>query len=504
MKNALISVWDKSGILDLAGELARLGFTIMSTGGTAEYLLKNGVTVVPTSSITSFNQLLGGKVKSLHPYIHAAILADRDDPNQIGELERLGIEPIDVVVVNFYPFKNAIEEKDDLDEIVEFIDIGGPAMLRAAAKNFKHVVPLCDVSDYGWVAKKLKDGSLSLEDRLKLACKAFQYSAWYDAIVSSYFSRFAEEFFPQLLTLTYEKVCELRYGENPHQKAALYKDPLSRDGIVNAQKLHGKELSFNNLVDADSAFSAVKEFDEPCCVVVKHANPCAVACAETLLQAFEKVWSADPVSIFGGIVAFNRTLDGETAQRMVDIFLEVVVAPSYSEEALSILKKKKNLRLLRVSLEEKVDIYDLRKLSGGLLFQTPDEIDYRELRIVSQRKPTEKELQDLLFAWKVVKHVKSNAIVLAKDRSTLAVGMGQPNRLWPTEHCLRIAGENSKGSVLASDAFFPFPDAVELAAKSGVSAIIQPGGSIRDDEVIEVADRYGIAMVFTGTRHFKH
>lgn len=504
MKTALISTWDKNGIVDLAKELVQLGFAIMSTGGTAEHLSKNGLKVVPTSNVTSFNQLLGGRVKSLHPYIHAAILADRDDPNQIRELEQLGIEPIDVVVVNFYPFKKAIEEKIDLGEIVEFIDIGGPAMLRAAAKNFKHVIPLCDVSDYSWVLKKLKEGSLSFEDRLKLACKAFQYSAWYDAIVSRYFSQFTGEIFPKFVTFTYEKTCELRYGENPHQKAALYRDTMSKDGIAYAQQIHGKELSFNNFMDADSAFAVVKEFDEPCCVVVKHTNPCAVACAENLTEAFEKARAADPVSIFGGIVAFNRTLDVETAQRMADIFLEVVVAPSYSEEALKILTKKKNLRLLRVNFEGKTDPYDLRKLSGGILFQTPDEIDYQELRVVSQRKPTEEELQDLLFAWKVVKHVKSNAIVLAKDRCTLAIGMGQPNRIWPTEHCIKEAKEKSKGSVLASDAFFPFPDAVELAARAGVSAIIQPGGSIRDDEVIKTADEYGVAMIFTGTRHFKH
>lgn len=504
MKTALISTWDKNGIVDLAKELVQLGFTIMSTGGTAEHLSKNGLKVVPTSKVTSFNQLLGGRVKSLHPYIHAAILADRDDPNQIKELEQLGIEPIDAVVVNFYPFKKAIEEKIGLNEIVEFIDIGGPAMLRAAAKNFKHVIPLCDTSDYSWVLKKLKEGSLSFEDRLKLACKAFQYSAWYDAIVSRYFSQFTGELFPKFMTITHEKVYELRYGENPHQKAALYKDPISNDGIADAQQLHGKELSFNNFVDADSALAVVKEFDEPCCVVVKHANPCAAACAESLTEAFEKARAADPVSIFGGIVAFNKPLDAETAQKMVDIFLEVVVAPSYSEEALKILTKKKNLRLLRVNFERSIDSYDFRKLSGGVLFQTPDEIDYQELRVVSRRKPTEEELKDLLFAWKVVKHVKSNAIVLAKDRCTLAIGMGQPNRIWPTEHCIREAKEKSKGSVLASDAFFPFPDAVELAARAGVSAIIQPGGSIRDDEVIKVADEYGMAMIFTGTRHFKH
>ena len=504
MPKALISVWDKTKIVEIAHELATLGFTIMSTGGTAEFLSKNGVNVVPTSNITSFNQLLGGRVKSLHPYIHAAILANRDDPSQMKELEQLGIEPIDVVIVNFYPFSHAVHEKKELNELVDFIDIGGPAMLRAAAKNFKHVAVLCDVSDYEWFVEKVKVNSLTLNDRLRLALKAFQYSAWYDAMIAQYFSRVAGDLFPRYLTLSYEKVCELRYGENPHQRAALYKDVLVPSGIVNAKQLHGKELSFNNYLDADAALSVVKEFEDTTCVVVKHTNPCAVACGDSTLEAFEKAKAADPVSIFGGIVAFNRGVDAETAKKLSEIFLEVILAPSFDAEALEILKKKKNLRLLQIDLNQKGEIYDLRRISGGMLFQTPDLTDYEQLKVVTERAPHEEELKDLLFAWKVVKHVKSNAIVLAKDRTTLAVGTGQPNRVWPTEHCVRQVGEKAKGSVLASDAFFPFPDAVEIAAKAGVSAIIQPGGSVRDQEVIEMANRYNVAMIFTGTRHFKH
>ncbi|MGB9790387.1 MAG: bifunctional phosphoribosylaminoimidazolecarboxamide formyltransferase/IMP cyclohydrolase [Thermotoga caldifontis] len=503
MPKALISVWDKTGVLDVARELSKAGYTLMSTGGTAEFLSRNGVEVVPTSTVTSFDRLLGGRVKSLHPYIHAAILANRDDPMQMKELAELGIEPIDVVIVNFYPFANAIHSEKDIDELVEFIDIGGPAMLRAAAKNFKHVVALCDVSDYEWVVQKIKTHSLSINDRIRLAAKAFQYSAWYDAVIAQYFSRIVGELFPKYFVLSYERVCELRYGENPHQQAALYRELVPR-GIVEARQLHGKELSFNNYLDAEAALSILKEFEEPCCVVVKHTNPCAVACAQSVIEAFEKARNADPISIFGGIVGFNRPVDGQTARKLSEIFLEIILAPAFSDEALEILRKKKNLRLLQIDLNRTAGAWDLRKISGGLLVQTPDVIEFEELKVVSERQPSEAELKDLIFAWKVVKHVKSNAIVLAKDSATLAIGAGQPNRLWPTEHCIRQAGEKAKGAVLASDAFFPFPDAVELAGKAGVTAIIQPGGSVRDQEVIETAKRYNMAMIFTGVRHFRH
>ncbi|MGE0033550.1 MAG: bifunctional phosphoribosylaminoimidazolecarboxamide formyltransferase/IMP cyclohydrolase [Pseudothermotoga sp.] len=504
MPKALISVWDKTKIVDIARELTTLGFTVMSTGGTAEFLSKNGVRVVPTSQVTSFSQLLGGRVKSLHPYIHAAILVNREDPAQMNELHQLGVEPIDVLIVNFYPFAQAMHEKQNIDELVEFIDIGGPAMLRAAAKNFKYVSVLCDASDYEWFIEKLKQNTLSLSDRLKLASKAFQYSAWYDAMISQFFSRLTGETFPKYLALPYERICELRYGENPHQQAALYGDSTNPGGIVNARQLHGKELSFNNYLDAESALAIVRDFEETCCVVIKHTNPCAVACAGSTLEAFERAKAADPISIFGGIVGFNRSVDTETATRLSEIFLEVILAPKFEDGALDILKKKKNLRLLQVELDSINVTRDVRTISGGLLVQTPDTLEYEQLKVVTVRKPTEEELNDLIFAWKVVKHVKSNAIVLAKDRATLAIGMGQPNRLWPTEHCIRQAGERARGAVIASDAFFPFPDAVELAAKSGVSAIIQPGGSVRDQEVIEMANRYNVAMIFTGTRHFKH
>lgn len=504
---ALISVSNKEGIIDLARKLSELHVEIISTGGTAKYLKENGIDVLEVQQITSFPEILNGRVKTLHPAIHGAILAKRDKEEHMKELEKLSITPIDIVVVNLYPFKETVQKTNDLEQILENIDIGGPSMLRSAAKNYKDVLVICDTSDYGWLIDKLSNKeTITQEERMKFALKAFEHTAYYDAMICHFFRKKLNlEEFPKIFTCTFEKVSNLRYGENPHQKAALYKDVFADSStIVKAEQIQGKELSFNNICDADSAFELVKEFDTPCAVAVKHTNPCGVACDDDICTAFERAYRADPLSIFGGIVALNRPVGKELAEKLSKIFLEVIVAPDYSPEALEILSKKKNLRILKAHFSKDHAELDLRKVSGGLLLQTKDVLDYQELKVVTRRAPTEKEMVDLLFAWKVVKHAKSNAIVFAKNLCTLGIGTGQVNRLWPTEHCVRVARENAKGAVLASDAFFPFPDAVEIAAKAGVSAIIQPGGSARDQQIIKVADQYNIAMVFTGTRHFKH
>ncbi|HEY8541793.1 MAG TPA: bifunctional phosphoribosylaminoimidazolecarboxamide formyltransferase/IMP cyclohydrolase [Pseudothermotoga sp.] len=504
---ALISVSNKEGLVEFAKKLSELNVEIVSTGGTARYLKENGLEVLEVQQITSFPEILNGRVKTLHPSIHGAILAKRDKKEHLEELKKFSITPIDIVVVNLYPFKETVQKTNDLEQILENIDIGGPSMLRSAAKNYKDVLVVCDPSDYEWLIDKLSKGETITEsEKMKLALKSFEHTAHYDAMISQFFrERLNMEELPKTFTPTFEKLYDLRYGENPHQKAALYKNPFSKSSaIVNAQQLQGKELSFNNLCDADAAFELVKEFDMPCAVAIKHTNPCGVACNEDILMAFEKTYQADPISIFGGIVALNRTVDKTLATKLSEIFLEVILAPDYTQDALIVLSKKKNLRVLKIDFSVEDEPFDFKKISGGLLLQTRDNLDYEELKVVTKRAPTSGEMRDLIFAWRVVKHAKSNAIVIAKDLCTLGIGTGQVNRLWPTEHCVRMAGEKAKGSVLASDAFFPFPDALEVAAKSGISAVIQPGGSIRDQQVIEIADQYNIAMIFTGTRHFKH
>lgn len=504
---ALISVSNKEGLVSFAKKLSELNVEIVSTGGTARYLKENDLEVLEVQQITSFPEILNGRVKTLHPSIHGAILAKRDKKEHLEELKKFSITPIDIVVVNLYPFKETVQKTNDLEQILENIDIGGPSMLRSAAKNYKDVLVVCDPSDYEWLIDKLsKRETITENERMKLALKSFEHTAHYDAMISQFFrEKLNMEEFPKTFTPTFEKLYDLRYGENPHQKAVLYKNPFSKSSaIVNAQQLQGKELSFNNLCDADAAFELVKEFDMPCAVAIKHTNPCGVACDEDISVAFEKTYQADPISIFGGIVAFNRTVDKTLAAKLSEIFLEVTLAPDYTQDALMILSKKKNLRILKIDFSAEDEPFDFKKISGGILLQTKDNLDYEELKVVTKRTPTSSEMRDLIFAWKVVKHAKSNAIVVAKDLCTLGIGTGQVNRLWPTEHCVRMAGEKAKGSVLASDAFFPFPDALEVAAKSGISAVIQPGGSIRDQQVIEIANQYNIAMIFTGTRHFKH
>lgn len=512
IKRALVSVSDKTGIVDFAKELAALGIEIISTGGTADLLKKNGIKVTGISEVTGFPECLDGRVKTLHPKVHAGLLAIRNNPEHMRQLKELGIEPIDMVVVNLYPFKQTIlKENVTLEEAIENIDIGGPTMIRAAAKNYQDVVVLVDPADYRPVLDEIREtGDVSLKARLRLCYKVFEHTSHYDTLIQQYLrNQLGEESFPETLTLTFEKAQDMRYGENPHQKAVFYKEAGNISGwLTQAEQLHGKELSFNNINDANGALELLKEFDEPAVVAVKHTNPCGVGTGADIYEAYMNAYEADTVSIFGGIVAANREIDAKTAAEMSKIFLEIIIAPSFSHEALEILTKKKNLRLLKLpSITEKSSGgYDLKKVGGGLLLQEKDEILYDEsnIRVVTKRKPTDEELAVMKFAMKVVKHVKSNAIVLARPNRTIGIGCGQMNRITAANLAIEAGGDLCKGAVMASDAFFPFPDCVEAAYKAGVTAIIQPGGSIRDQESIEACDKYGIAMVFTGIRHFRH
>jgi phosphoribosylaminoimidazolecarboxamide formyltransferase / IMP cyclohydrolase len=510
---ALISVYDKSGIVELAGQLARAGYELISTGGTYNTLAQEGrLPVRQVSEVTGSPEILEGRVKTLHPVIHAGLLARRDSPEHMKELSRQNIDPIDLVVVNLYPFVETIKRPNvSLEEALENIDIGGPTMLRAAAKNFPGVAVVVDPADYTWVAQKLAGGGLSLEERRRLAAKAFRHVATYDAAVAGYLTQDeAEENLPKHLSVSLVKSMTLRYGENPHQQGVLYTlAGRPGGGIATARQLHGRELSYNNLMDADAAWRTVSDFAEPAAVVVKHANPCGLASHEDLAQAYQRAYEGDTVSAFGGIVGYNRPVTAAAAEAMNPVFYEVVVAPGYEPAALIILEKKRNLRILEVeATQQQSDLmpYDIRPITGGILVQTPDliEEDPAVWKVVTQRAPTQAELRDLAFAWKAAKHVKSNAIVFAKDNTLVGMGAGQPNRVVSVHLSQRIAGDKAAGSVLASDAFFPFPDNIELAAAAGVTAIVQPGGSIRDDEVIAAADQHNLAMVFTGVRHFRH
>lgn len=511
IKRALISVSDKTGLIPFARGLAEQDIELISTGGTARALKDAGLTVKEVAEITGFPEILDGRVKTLHPRIHSGILAVRDKEEHQRQLEEHHITPIDLVVVNLYPFAETIARPDvTFEEAIENIDIGGPSMVRAAAKNHAYVTIVVDPADYEPVLAELKEkGQISSELRRRLAAKAFRHTAGYDALIAQYLSEQAGERFPERLTLTFDKVQTLRYGENPHQEAAFYQEPLARQsGIAQAEQLHGKELSYNNINDADAALQLVREFEEPAVVAIKHTNPCGVGLGSTLAEAFQKAYEADPVSIFGGIIAVNRPVDQAVADRMAELFLEVIIAPDFTPEALDRLNQKKNIRLLKLDVNggEDQQVQLVRSVTGGLLVQEADfgQLNEEELKVVTQRAPSEAEWEQLFFAWKVVKHVKSNAIVLAKDGQTLGVGAGQMNRVGAARIAIEQAGMKAKGAVLASDAFFPMKDTVEEAAKAGISAIIQPGGSIRDEESIQEADRHGIAMVFTGMRHFKH
>ncbi|MDP2674708.1 MAG: bifunctional phosphoribosylaminoimidazolecarboxamide formyltransferase/IMP cyclohydrolase [Dehalococcoidia bacterium] len=506
---ALISVYDKAGVRELALSLAELGFDIYSTGGTQRHLGEAGLPVHSISALTGFPEILDGRVKTLHPMVHGGILARRDRPGHMEELARSEIPPIDLVCVNLYPFVETVSKPDvTLDEALENIDIGGPTMLRAAAKNFPAVLVLVDPADYEETLDRLRTEDVPLEFRRRLAEKAFQHVASYDTAVAQYL-RADDQPFPERMTIALTKALDLRYGENPHQRAALYReDAAGETGIVAAEKLHGLELSYINVMDADAAWEAVQEFAGPAVVIVKHANPCGIATAGEIADAYQRAFDSDPVSPFGGIIAANRPVTEAMVAAMKGMRFDVIVAPDYEPAALERLRHRRDLRILRLEAGGAGAALDYRRVSGGMLIQEADRYPdgEMELRVTTKRAPTAKELADLRFAWKAVKHVKSNAVVIAKDGATVGIGGGQQNRKTPVELALRLAGERAKGAVLASDAFFPFArdDAVELACRAGVTAIIQPGGAVRDGEAIEVCDEYGAAMVFTGVRHFRH
>jgi len=510
MKRALISVFDKTGIAAFALVLKELGWEIISTGGTAASLKKIGIKVTDISEVTDFPECFDGRVKTLHPKIHGGILALRHNEKHEQEMLKLGIFPISMVVCNLYPFRQTLEKADvSHHEIVENIDIGGPTMLRAAAKNYEFVSVITDPSDYEPIINELRvKGETSSITKEYLACKVFQHTAHYDSLIAQYFNKITNFRFPDLLTLTFEKQQDLRYGENPHQRAAFYNEVLNLEGsLAKAVQLHGKELSYNNINDTNGAIEALKEFNEPTIVVVKHANPCAISSAATILQAFENAYLADSVSIFGGIIASNREIDEATALKINEIFVEVVISSSYSQKALEILTSKKNIRVLKLENIEKTEfsLPDMKKVLGGLLVQEPNNsLLTNDLMVVTKRAPTSDEYADLIFAWKVVKHTKSNGIVIAKNKTTAGIGPGQVSRIWALQNAARQAGETANGAVLASDAFFPFSDSLEAAAAAGITAVIQPGGSVKDADSIAVPDKYDIAMLFTGIRHFKH
>ena len=507
---ALLSVFDKTGIEELGQRLTAAGYELISTGGTHRSLADAGVAVRQVSDVTGSPEILEGRVKTLHPVIHGGLLARRESPAHMAELAQHGIGAIDVVVVNLYPFVETVNRLGaTLDDALENIDIGGPTMLRAAAKNFPSVAVVVDPADYEWVADALAGDGLDMQQRRNLAAKAFQHVAVYDAAVAEYLAAdpAAEEEMPQQVTIGLTRVSSLRYGENPHQRGALY-IPASggAGGLAQARQLHGRELSFNNLMDADAAWRTVSDYAEPSVCVIKHANPCGLSSRDDVAQAYQLAYEGDPVSAFGGIVGFNRAVTAAAAEAMDPVFYEVVVAPAYDDDALEILRRKRNLRILAVEPAAGAGQYDLRPLSGGVLVQTPDTIeeDPQGWTTATDCAPTESELADLSFAWKAVKHIKSNAIAFVKDRTLMGMGAGQPNRVVSVHLSQRAAGDKAAGCVLASDAFFPFPDNIELAAAAGITAIVQPGGSIRDDEVIAAANAAGIAMVFTGVRHFRH
>ncbi len=508
IKRALLSVSDKSGIVELAKMLHQNGIEILSTGGTANVIREAEIPVKDVSEVTQFPECLDGRVKTLHPNIHGGILARTSHEPDNQELQKLDIKPIELVVVNLYPFKQTIKKADiTLSEATENIDIGGPTMVRAAAKNFAHVCILTNPGQYeNFVQELNKESAISFSTRRKLARKAFEHTADYDAVISNYFTEIDEQSLPEQLTVSLSKSADLRYGENPHQKAGIYGEQLKYIDCF-----HGKELSYNNYLDIDSALNLMSDFqnDDPTIAIFKHTVPCGVATDDHLTKAYRKAFETDKMSPFGGIVITNKKLDLETAQAIDEIFTEIILAPSFSDKALELLTQKKNRRLVKILQFPEADTLTVKSVFGGALVQQPDfeTVQAKDLKTVTERKPTEKEMADMLFAWKVVKHVKSNAIVYAKNRQTLGIGTGQTSRVDSSEIAVNKAqkeGLDLKGSAVASDAFFPFADGVEAAAKAGAMAVIQPGGSIRDEEVIKEADNNKMTMIFTGKRHFKH
>jgi phosphoribosylaminoimidazolecarboxamide formyltransferase/IMP cyclohydrolase len=520
IKQALISVSDKTGILDFARALAQMNVKILSTGGTAKLLAENGIDVTEVADYTGFPEMLDGRVKTLHPKVHGGILARRDFPEHAAALEKHGIPPIDMVVVNLYPFQKTVaEEHCTLEDAIENIDIGGPAMLRSSAKNHKDVVVICDPADYGRVLSELQahNGEVSYETRFALAKKVFAHTAQYDGSITNYFTSLGEDkqhatrsAYPATLNLHFEKVQEMRYGENPHQSAAFYRDLKPVDGaLANYTQLQGKELSYNNIADADAAWECVKTLDETACVIIKHANPCGVAIGVSPLEAYSKAFQTDPTSAFGGIIAFNCEVDGNAAEAVAKQFVEVLIAPSFSEPAKRIFAAKQNVRLLQIPLGQAANAHDFKRVGGGVLVQSPDakNVLHSELKVVSKKQPTPQQLQDLMFAWRVAKFVKSNAIVFCGNGMTLGVGAGQMSRV-DSARIASIKAQNAglslTGSAAASDAFFPFRDGLDVVVGAGATAVIQPGGSMRDQEVIDAADEQGVVMLLTGTRHFRH
>ena len=516
IQRALISVSDKTGILEFAQSLRGHGVEILSTGGTAKLLRDAGVAVTEVADYTGFPEMLDGRVKTLHPKIHAGILGRRDLPAHVAQMKTHGFAPIDLVVVNLYPFRETVSRANvTLAEAIENIDIGGPAMVRSAAKNYAGVAVVTDPEDYAAVAKELSDdGGLSSATRFRLACKAFSHTAEYDGAISNYLTALdgagKPGEFPTRLNVQFDQVQTLRYGENPHQQATFYRDLKPAPGtLANYQQLQGKELSYNNIADADAAWECVKSFSQTTCVIVKHANPCGVAVADQQLEAYRHAFATDPTSAFGGIIAFNREVDAATAEAVTKQFVEVLIAPSYSAAALTVLKQKTNVRVLSVELALSHQRWDMKRVGGGLLLQSPDSalVEGRDLKIVSKQQPTPTQLDDMIFAFRVAKFVKSNAIVFCAEGRTLGIGAGQMSRVDSTRLAsmkAQQAGLNLANSVAASDAFFPFRDGLDVIADAGAKAVIQPGGSMRDDEVIAAADEHGIVMALTGVRHFRH
>ena len=517
IKQALISVSDKEGIVELAKRLHQFGIKIISSGGTAKLLQEAGIAVTEVSEYTQFSEMLDGRVKTLHPRIHAGILARTDLPAHQQALQQAGIPPIELVIVNLYPFIETIAQADcTLEQAIENIDIGGPTLIRAAAKNYRHVTVITDPDDYTVLLAEMEanKGSVSPEKRFQFAKKAFTHTARYDSAISNYLtatdSNSQRHLFPDALNLNFDIVQSLRYGENPHQQAVFYRDANSPPGsLANYSQLQGKELSYNNIADTDAAWECVKTFDAPACVIVKHANPCGVAIADNPLTAYQLAFATDPTSAFGGIIAFNRAVDAQLAEAILKQFVEVIIAPEFSQEARQILAQKNNIRVLSVPLQTCSNQLELKRVSGGLLVQTSDSLNLsqHQLTIVSRAQPTPQQVEDCLFAWRVAKFVKSNAIVFCAQGQTLGIGAGQMSRI----DSARIAsikadhaGLSLMGSVVASDAFFPFRDGLDVVVEAGARTVIQPGGSVRDEEVIKAADEHGIVMMFTGIRHFRH
>lgn len=512
IKRALLSVSDKNGILEFAQGLNKLDVEILSTGGTYQFLRQNSIPAIEVASVTEFPEILDGRVKTLHPKIHGAILAKRSDDSHIKQLAEHKITPIDLVCVNLYPFESTINKADcTFDDAIENIDIGGPAMIRASSKNHQDVVIITNPNDYTDILNQLSlNKDVDTNTRISLAQKAFSHTAYYDSLISSYLAKQLPASFPNELTIPSKLVQTLRYGENSHQVAAFYKDSGNIEGLLSSfNQVQGKELSYNNLADSDTAWECVKQFNQPACVIVKHANPCGVAVSENALKSYQKAFSGDPVSSFGGIIAFNVPVTGETADAVSKQFSEVLIAPSYTDEALAILAKKPNVRVLTIKLAHSANSLDFKRIGGGVLVQTPENkaLDSRDLKVVSKQQPSSQVLSDLAFAWSIARFVKSNAIVLVKDGQSIGIGAGQMSRIDSSKIAMGKAKEfgfDVSGSVGASDAFFPFRDNVDLLAEGGVTAIIQPGGSIKDNEVFTAADEAGISMVLTGYRTFRH